>query len=224
MTVAFATASCRVVDGDVTNPTTDERIAEFCDDVFEDKVAEALPYFYNAYYIARFIQGDAALKVSPEYDHIRTGLTSENGRYSYRYCPYDFKGMDFFAEKGICEITSGRWYTLTITNVSENHWEMTVNYNTVFDLFLLEDDENGISLNMSVVGRISEESSFSAGFRIEDMTVDISHDHIGEIAAKTYYGDMTVNFYDGTTPLKTCTMTYKPGEYVRYEIDDHMTD
>ena len=222
--LAVAAASCSVVDGDVTNPTKDDRIVGFCKDVFEEKVSEALTYFYNAYYIARFVQGDAALKVSPEYDYIRTGLRTENGRYSYRYCPYDFKGVDFFAENGICEITSGRWYSLTITNASENHWKMTVSDNTVFDLLLLEDGEEGISLNMNVSGCVSEESSFSAGFEIEDMTAYISHDHIGDIVSKAFYGDMKVSFHDGATLLKTCTLTFKPGEYVRYDIDDHMTD
>lgn len=96
MTVALAAASCRVVEGDVTNPTTNDRIAEFCAGLFEEKVSEALTYFYNTYYIARFVQGDAELKVSPEYDLIRTGLTTENGIYSYGYRPYDFHGEDFF--------------------------------------------------------------------------------------------------------------------------------
>lgn len=222
--LAVAAASCRVVDGDVTNPTTDERIAGFCTDVFEERVSEALTYFYNAYYVARFVQGDAALKVSPEYDLIRTGVSVEDGVHSYHYCPYDFKGEDFFGEKGICEIESGRWYSVTVTNVSQDHWKMAVSDSTVFDLFLIEEDQEGISLSMNVDGCITEESAFTARLDIEEMTADIRHEHIGDIVSKTFYGDMEVRFYDGDTLLKTCTVTYKPGEYVRHDIVDHMSD
>lgn len=224
MTVALAAASCRVVEGDVTNPTTDDRIAEFCAGLFEEKVSEALTYFYNTYYIARFVQGDAELKVSPEYDLIRTGLTTENGIYSYGYRPYDFHGEDFFGENGVCDVESGRWYSVTVTNVSQDHWKMAVSDSTVFDLFLIEEDQEGISLSMNVDGCITEESAFTARLDIEEMTADIRHEHIGDIVSKTFYGDMEVRFYDGDTLLKTCTVTYKPGEYVRHDIVDHMSD
>lgn len=224
MTVALAAASCRVVEGDVTNPTTDDRIAEFCAGLFEEKVSEALTYFYNTYYIARFVQGDAELKVSPEYDLIRTGLTTENGIYSYGYRPYDFHGEDFFGENGVCDVESGRWYSVTVTNVSQDHWKMAVSDSTVFDLFLIEEDQEGISLSMNVDGCITEESAFTARLDIEEMTADICHEHIGDIVSKTFYGDMEVRFYDGDTLLKTCTVTYKPGEYVRHDIVDHMSD
>lgn len=224
LTLAVAAASCRVVDGDVTNPTTDDRIAEFCAEVFEERVSEALTYFYNAYYIARFVQGDAELKVSPEYDYIRTRLSVDDGKYSYDYCPYDFKGEDFFGEKGVCEIQSGRWYSVTITRVAQGNWRMAVKDGTVLNLLLLEEDEDGILLNMKVNGVMTEESSFTARLEAEEMEADIRHEHIGVIASKAFYGDMKVSFYDGATPLKTCTMTFKHGEYVRYDIDDHMTD
>ena len=224
MTVALAAASCRVVDGDVTNPTTDDRISAFCADVFEERVSRALEYFYNAYYIARFVQGDAELKVSPEYDYIRTGLSAENGVYSYDYRPYDFHAEDFFGENGVCEVESGRWYSITIKRVGEEHWRMAVNDGTVINLVLMEESEDGILLDMKVDGVMTEESSFTARLEAEDMEVDIRHEHIGVIASKSFYGDMKVSFYDGATPLKTCTMTFKPGEYVRYDIVDHMSD
>ena len=224
MTVALAAASCRVVEGDVTNPTTDDRIAEFCAGLFEEKVSEALTYFYNTYYIARFVQGDAELKVSPEYDLIRTELTTENGIYSYGYRPYDFHGEDFFGENGVCDVESGRWYSVTVTNVSQDHWKMAVSDSTVFDLFLIEEDQEGISLSMNVYGCITEESAFTARLDIEEMTADIRHEHIGKIVSKVFHGDMKVSFYDEVKLLKTCTMTLRPGEHVRYEIVDHMSD
>lgn len=224
MTVALAAASCWVVEGDVTNPTTDDRIAEFCAGLFEEKVSEALTYFYNTYYIARFVQGDAELKVSPEYDLIRTGLTTENGIYSYGYRPYDFHGEDFFGENGVCDVESGRWYSVTVTNVSQDHWKMAVSDSTVFDLFLIEEDQEGISLSMNVDGCITEESAFTARLDIEEMTADIRHEHIGKIVSKVFHGDMKVSFYDEVKLLKTCTMTLRPGEHVRYEIVDHMSD
>lgn len=224
MTVVLAAASCRVVEGDVTNPTTDYRIAEFCTGLFEEKVSEALTYFYNTYYIARFVQGDAELKVSPEYDLIRTGLTTENGIYSYGYRPYDFHGEDFFGENGVCDVESGRWYSVTIARVGEGHWRMSVKDGSVFDLILLEESEEGISLNMSMKGVVTEESTFTAGFESEEMAVDILHEHIGKVVSKAFHGDMKVSFYDEAKLLKTCTMTLRPGEHVRYEIVDHMSD
>lgn len=224
LTVAIAAASCRVVDGDVVNPTTDEHVFEFCAELFEQKVGEALDYFYNSYFIARFVQGDAALKVSPEYDYIRTGLSAQDGQYSYLYDPYDFKGTDFFGEGGVCEINSGRWYAVTMTRIAQGHWNMTVSDDTVFELYLLEEKEEGIRLSMSVHGVETEESSFSAGFETAEMEVDFRHEHIGHDIAKTFYGGFKVCFYDGSEPLKTCTMTFKPGEYVRYDITDHMAD
>ncbi|MBR5299344.1 MAG: hypothetical protein IKU36_03715 [Bacteroidales bacterium] len=59
---------------------------------------------------------------------------------------------------------------MTITNASENHWQMSVRDITAFDVFLFEDGEEGIPLNMKVRGCISEDSSFTAGFEIEEMT------------------------------------------------------
>ena len=47
---------------------------------------------------------------------------------------------------------------------------MSVRDITAFDVFLFEDGEEGIPLNMKVRGCISEDSSFTAGFEIEEMT------------------------------------------------------
>ena len=210
MTVALAAASCRVVDGDVTNPTTDDRISAFCADVFEERVSRALEYFYNAYYIARFVQGDAELKVSPEYDYIRTGLSAENGVYSYDYRPYDFHAEDFFGENGVCEVESGRWYSITITRVGEEHWRMAVNDGTVFNLVLMEESEDGILLNMKVDGVMTEESSFTARLDAEDMEADIRHarhqnqrsggDQAGQLAHIQIFGHIG-NVVTGAMPL-----------------------
>jgi hypothetical protein len=101
---------------------------------------------------------------------------------------------------------------------------MSVKDGSVFDLILLEESEEGISLNMSMKGVVTEESTFTAGFESEEMIVDIRHENIGKIASKAFHGDMKVSFYDEAKLLKTCTMTLRPGEHVRYEIVDHMSD
>ena len=55
---ALTTVSCVVVDGTVSNPTTDENLFEFCADIFEEKVDQNIVFFYRAYHIARFLRSE----------------------------------------------------------------------------------------------------------------------------------------------------------------------
>ena len=217
-------ASCKVVEADFNNPTTDEYISRYCVTLFSDKVSENLEYFYNAYYVARFVTGDAELKVSPEYDHIRTRITGSDGKYEFDYLQYEFQGNDFFAEGGICVISSGRWLSITIKNIGIGQWTMEVNDGTKFVFTVVEENAEGLVLDMSVSGVKKEESEYTAPFEAEGMEVDMRHKNIGNMASKTFFGTMEVSFLKAAQLLKTCSMTIGPGESIRCTIVDHVAD
>ena len=155
-------ASCKVVEADFNNPTTDEYISRYCVTLFSDKVSENLEYFYNAYYVARFVAGDAELKVSPEYDYIRTRITGSDGKYEFDYLQYEFQGNGFFAEGGTCVVSSGRWLSITIKNIGIGQWTMEVNDGTKFVFTVVEENAEGLVLDMSVSGvKISPDLSIA---------------------------------------------------------------
>ena len=200
--------SCKVVDPYVKNPTSVEYMTEFCSRIFEDNVSSYLRYFYNAYYIAKFEAGDAELKVSKEYDMIRTGLQLKDGVYTYDYHKYNYKGEDFFAPKGICVVQMGYKNELTVLREDENRWLIGSGEGIALDVTVLEVTENGLLLKVTVDGVITEESTYSALVMADTLQTEFRHKRIGEDRSEVYDGTVTIVFYNNETLLKTVDMTF----------------
>lgn len=224
MAAVMIAASCEVSDADFDNPTTDDFMKDYCNELFVDKVSRNLQYFYNAYYIGRFISGDAQLKVSPEYDIIRIGLSGESGNYGFGNDTYDFNGEDFFSNKGVCSVKASYWRSIAITALAEGKWAMVVDDGTVLEFTVKDETEDGIVLNMNIDGLVTDSNEYSVRFTAEDMEVDIRHNKIGRIASKSISGMMDVNFLRSEKPLKTCSMTFESDGSISCTIIDHMAD
>ena len=224
MTAVMIAASCKVSDADFDNPTTDEFMKDYCNELFVDKVSRNIQYFYNAYYVGRFISGDAQLKVSPEYDIIRTGLTDGYGNYGFGNDTYDFNGEDFFSNKGVCSVKASYWRSIAIAALAEGKWAMVMDDGTVLEFTVKDETEDGIVLNMNIDGLMTESNEYSVRFTAEDMEVDIRHNKIGRIASKSISGMMDVNFLRSEKPLKTCSMTFESDGSISCTIIDHMAD
>lgn len=207
-----AAYSCKVVDPYMKNPTSGEYMTGFCTGMFNDNVETYLEYFYNAYYIARFEAGDAELKVSNEYDLIRTGLQVNDSVYTYDYHKYDYKGEDFFESKGICAVKMNYWNELTILREDENRWLVGSEDGMALDVAVLEEKENGLLLKVILEGYKTEDSTYSALLTSDDLQVEFRHKRIAEDVSPVYDGTVTMVFYNEDTLLKTVTMTFCQSE------------
>ena len=93
--------SCKVVDPYQPNPMTDSNISNLSHNLFSEEAAKCLTIFYNAFHITRFLEADAEVKVSPEYDIIRTGLKGAEGVYTFDYDDYTFTKEGLFEKGGV---------------------------------------------------------------------------------------------------------------------------
>lgn len=218
---ALTTVSCVVVDGTVSNPTTDENLFEFCADIFEEKVDQNVVFFYRAYHIARFLEADPELKVSQEYDLIRTGLSTYGGSHVFDYRSYDFREKSFFDFKGECVMDTDYGYSLVIKWKRTGVWAVAVSDGTKLIVEVVGEDADGLVLDVAVDGLMTEESMYSAKYQCDSFRVVLEHEKIGRIDDRSYEGVMEVMFHDASRHLKSCVMTYAPGEPVRYEVVDH---
>lgn len=200
--------SCKVVDPYVKNPTSGEYMTEFCSRIFEDNVSKCLRCFYNAYYIAKFEAGDAELKVSKEYDLIRTGLQVKDGVYTYDYQKYDYKGEDFFSSKGKCVIRMSSWDELTILSEDTDRWLIGSENGIALDVTVVEETENGLLLKVNVDGVVTEDSTYSALVMADTLRTEFRHKRIGEDRSEVYDGTVMIVFYNNETLLKTVDMTF----------------
>lgn len=207
-----AVCSCKVVDPYVKNPTSAESLAEFCTNMFEDNVEAYLEYFYNAYYIAKFEAGDVDLKVSREYDLIRTGVQLKDDVYNYKYRKYNYMGEDFFASKGICVIQTSYWDELTILRDDENRWLIGNEDGMTLGVTVAEETENGLLLKVMLEGHMTEDSDYSALLLADNFQVEFRHKRIAEDMTCIYDGTVTIVFYNDNTLLKTVHMTFCQSE------------
>ena len=207
-----AVISCKVVDPFV-NPTSTQSMVRFCSDMFKDDVDTYLKYFYNAYYIAKFQASDAELKVSKEYDLIRTGMQERNGVCVYDYREYDYRGEDFCAEKGLCVIKLSGWQReLAVLREGENSWLIGSDDGMVLGVTVLEETENGLLLKVIIEGHKTEESTYSALLTADDLRVEFRHKRIAEEVTAIYDGEIEIVFYNDDSLLKTVHMTFCQSE------------
>lgn len=218
----LATVSCKVSDLSDLDDTTNDRMTRFCAQIFSKNVERYLKTFYEAYYIARFIEADPEVKVSAEYDMVRTELRSGNGYYVYKYNEFAFAEAGFFSPKGGCDMNLSYNEDVTVRLVAKDCWEMqTEEGNIWFEVRLLEEGAEGMHLSVSASGTCTENSPYSASYAMEDMDVKFDHQKKMLILSSSYTGVMTVEFFRQSVLLQTCRMTYSGHAYPRYEITDH---
>ena len=218
----LATVSCKVSDLSDLDDTTNDRMTRFCAQIFSKNVERYLKSFYEAYYIARFIEADPEVKVSEEYDMVRTELRSGNGYYVYKYNEFAFAEAGFFSPKGGCDMNLSYNEDVTVRLVAKDCWEMqTEEGNIWFEVRLLEEGAEGMHLSVSASGTCTENSPYSASYAMEDMDVKFDHQKKMLILSSSYTGVMTVEFFRQSVLLKTCRMTYSGHAYPSYEITDH---
>lgn len=218
----LATVSCKVSDLSDLDDTTNDRMTRFCAQIFSKNVERYLKTFYEAYYIARFIEADPEVKVSEEYDMVRTELRSGNGYYVYKYNEFAFAEAGFFSPKGGCDMNLSYNEDVTVRLVAKDCWEMqTEEGNIWFEVRLLEEGEEGMHLSVSASGTCTENSPYSASYAMEDMDVKFDHQKKMLIVSTSYTGLMTVEFFRQSELLRTCRMTYSGHAYPSYEITDH---
>lgn len=218
--VCLASVSCRITDLYLYegNPMTDKNISSVCDYILEDRVITNLTYFYNAYYIARFVGADAETKVSPHYDLIRTGLSGSDGKYEFDYEEYEFSGEDFFGSKGACEIILNYRQSVFVEFISEGEWKISSQDGTCVNVKVLYDGMDAIRMSLDVDGEMTEESEFSADFVANGLQVSFLHSKIGKTDSKLYDGEMLVEFYEGASLVKSCQMIMTAGLSTQFKI------
>lgn len=217
----MAAASCKVVDPYIKNPTKGPYMYEVCRTIFEADIDKTLKLFYNAYNIAVFQNGDAELKVSPQYDLIRTGLVSSDGVCEYDNVRYNYNGEDFFSEKGMCRIFDLWRFSMTVLRESPDTWTIGNADGLAMSVTVLESGDDGMKLSVTVDGRRIEESTYYVMLISDGLKVDIAHKKVGKVTSAAYEGTLLTVFYDGDTLLKTCRMTFQPGHTTSFDFEDN---
>lgn len=215
--VVLAAVSCKVSDMDDFDDTVDARIVGFCENLFDDEIAQYLNYFYNAFHISRFVEADAEVKMCGKYDLIRMELSYETDFYEYDLGKYAFSESGFFSEGGRNEIVSRYGIPIVMTMVSPDVWQMNVR-GSKFEVRVVDEDDGGMRLSVSVSGRCVDESSYYAAYEIADMDVEYVHSKIMDFESITYVGSMTVRFYNEGALLKICKVEYAPLMPPHYDI------
>lgn len=218
--ILAAAASCKVIDPYDPNHFNEHNVSNFCSNLFDEEVKNNLTYFYNAYHIARFIEADAELKVSPEFDMIRTGLSYYDGIYRFDYDDYSFNSDILLGPGSSWKVSASRYLALVINAAAEKQWSVTCADNgTVLKVKLMEENPEMMRMIVSVKGIRTEESEFSAKFSAEDLEVTIRHQSAGKIESMEFRGEMNVTFYEGTKGHRTCVMTMAPDMETSFVIN-----
>lgn len=211
-------ASCKVVDPYNPNPMTDSNISNLSYNLFSEEAGTCLTVFYNAFHITRFLEADAEVKVSPEYDIIRTGLKGSNGVYTFDYNDYTFTKEGLFVKGGACAVDINRHNTVTISCLSEGYWQVKYSNGMLLKVELIEEGEDSMRMAVSVSGSKTEDSPYLARFHDEGLECIFKHKAIGEIESLTMDGKVLVDYYEVNKLIKSCRMRFKPGLTTEFEV------
>lgn len=210
--------SCKVSEPYTSSPITDSNIIMLSRNIFDDNVAGNIKIFHNAFHIARFLEADAEEKVSEKYDLIRTGLRGSGDNYTYDYDDYGFSLDSLFGPGASWKIAPSYHRSVDVTWMSENSWRLSGNDGTRIDISFVEEGEGFISFDMDINGIKTEDSSYSAEFVSDDLRVRIEYAKIGVIGSMNFDGEMLIKFKYGSTLLKQCRMTLRPGLSESFDI------
>ena len=214
----FLAVSCKVVDPYQPNPMTDSNISNLSHNMFTEEAGTCLTVFYNAFHIARFLEADAEVKVSPEYDLIRTGISGTEGIYTFDYNEYVFTKEGLFEKGGACAVDINYHNTITINCLSENYWQVMSNKGIVLKMEMIEEFGDGMRMAVNVNGAKTEDSPYLAKFHDEGLECIFKHKKIGEIESLTMDGNVVIEYYEVDKLLKSCRMTFKPGLTTEFEV------
>lgn len=210
--------SCKVVDPYQPNPMTDSNISNLSYNLFSEETSTCLTIFYNAFHITRFLEADAEVKVSPEYDIIRTGLKGAEGVYTFDYDDYTFTKEGLFEKGGACAVDINYHNTITVNCLSEGYWQIRSSNGMVLKVGMTDETEDSMRMAVSVSGAKTEDSPYLAKFHDEGLECIFKQKAIGEIESLTLDGSVVVEYYEVDKILKSCRMTFKPGLTTEFEV------
>ena len=210
--------SCKVVDPYNPNPMTDNNISNLSYNIFTEEAGTCLTAFYNAIHIARFLEADAEVKVSPEYDLIRTGLKGSEGIYTFDYDDYTFTKEGLFEKGGACAVDISYHTTVTVNCLSEGNWQVKSSNGMMLKVEMIEESDDSMKMAVIVNGTKTEDSSFLAKFHDEGLEAAFGHKAIGELESLTFDGNVVVEYYEAADLVKSCRMTFKPGLTIGFEV------
>ena len=216
---SFAMASCVVSDPYASNKLNQSNIGTYCSEVFEQDVHENVKCFYDAYYIAKFLEAGAEEQVSTKYDNIRTSLRWNSGNYSFGDMTVNLNKDDPFKVGGIWNVKLNYNRVITITMRSETEWKIEAEEDdTTILLTLHSADDAGMKMNIQVRGRWTEESSYNAEFKSEDIDVEIVNKTPIAIDKIYYGGTISFDFYEDLTRILVYDMTLRAGTTSIYTV------
>lgn len=211
-------ASCKVVDPYEPNPMTDRNISNLSYSLFYEESLECISLFYNAYHIAHFLDADAEVKVSPEYDLIRIGLMKNQNSYIYDYDDYIFSSEGFLNKGGSCHVEINYHKSLNIKCLDADKWQISNNRGMVFGVEVLKEDEKSMTMAVTLKGSVTEDSEYVAKMEDEGLKVFLEQKAIGEFDTMSWDGNVLVTYYEDESLIKSCRMTFKPGLTTEFDV------
>ena len=197
--------SCVVSSPIDEKPMNETNINKFCNDLMEKDIQQNLIHFYNAYYISKFYQLDPEEQVADKYNILRTSV-KRNVDYSYLYknVTYAFNNSHPFTEGSTCEVRTNWWSEndAVIKMLSNMEWEIASSAGAEIHVLLISANDEEMTMQISVEGKRTEKSQFSAKYSAENMMVRITHKNPIVIDKIAYEGVLKVDFYENTTLIK----------------------
>lgn len=210
--------SCKVVDPYHPNPMTDINIINLSHNMFTEEAGTCLTVFYNAFHIARFLEADAEVKVSPEYDLIRTGISGTEGIYTFDYDEYTFTKEGLFEKGGACAVDISYHNTVTVNCLSEGCWQVKSSNGMMLDLEFIEENEDSMKMSVKARWTKTENSAYLAKFHDEGLQAVFKQKAIGELEALILDGKVIAEYYEANDLIKSCSMTFKPGLTTEFDV------
>ena len=199
--------SCVISDPYDAKKLNANNISAYCSGVFEQDVQDNIKYFYNTWYVARFLKASDEEKVSSKYDNIRTTLRQNGGNYTFDSLTITFSMNDPFTVGSTWGIKQSYRRELIVTMRSETEWKIESETDDVVILLtLISADDTGMKMNVQVRGKWTEESDYSADFESESIDAEIVNKNPIAIDKIYYSGKMMFDFFEGDDEIMKCEM------------------
>ena len=210
--------SCEVVEPYDAPTLNRANISAFCDGVFDEVIHEGIKSFHQVYYIGKFIEADPQEQVSAKYDAIRTTLRKGAESYSYDSMNISFSKESPFTVGSRWTIDHNYRRKETITMRSENEWKFDGSNGLTMLITVVSADDAGMKLDVQVQGQWTEESSYTARYRSDEIAVEIINKNPISLGTSSCSGLLEFEFFDKSTKLLQCDMTLRAGATSLYDI------
>lgn len=218
LSVLIALCSCEVVNPHDAPTMNKNNISEFCDNVFSYEINERIKSFHQLYYIGKFIEAGPEEQVSAKYDEIRTNLRKGTGSYSFNSMSITYSKELPFTVGSVWTVNHNYRRKETITMRSENEWKLESSDGVTILITVISADDAGMKLNVQVKGEWTEESSYRAKYRSEDIDVEIINKNPIALDTCYYSGLLEFDFYKKNSKIMHCDMTLRAGTTSIYDI------